>query len=707
MNLDDPQFYFNKQLSWLKFNIRVLEEANKNDEETPLLEKLKYIAITSTNLDEFFMVRVARIKDDIEAGYNEPDKSGYRPKELFKQVSDTIHSIYNNQYQYFEKTIKKLEKEKVYFRKYEELDSEQTAYANKYFNEIIMPVLTPVAIDLSHPFPLIANKTLNLGVLLERTNTESVFADFEEEKIFSVVEVPSNLQRFIKIPASNKKNVFIYLEDIIKNNLDQLFSGNKIIAADTFRITRNAEVLLDEENENLLSEMQRYVKRRRWGFAVRLEINANHNDYILNFLKEKLYISNTDIYQAPGPVNLGSFIKFASKLNNHDHLKFKKIIPQPNPIIYDSENIFELLKDKDIVLHHPFESFEPIVEIVKKAAADPKVLAIKQTLYRVSGNSPLIEHLTTAAENGKQVTVLVELKARFDEEKNIAWAKKLEEAGCHVIYGIKGLKVHVKALLIVRAEKEGIKRYVHMATGNYNDKTAELYTDMALMTSKESFASDIAALFNLLTGYSKPPEWKLISVAPLDLRDNFLKLIDGEINNAKNNLKAKIIAKMNSLVDSKIIKKLYEASQAGVEIELIVRGICCLVPGINGVSDNITVRSIIGQLLEHSRIFYFYNNNQPLVFLSSADWRPRNLDRRVEIAFPIEDKEKKTKIINILDTILKDSKKAHLLQKNGKYKKINNENSYDSQLELYKMTKARFQEEFLNKKFKVPQDYIF
>ncbi|MFW6001127.1 MAG: polyphosphate kinase 1, partial [Halanaerobium sp.] len=501
MNLDDPQFYFNKQLSWLKFNIRVLEEANKSDEETPLLEKLKYIAITSSNLDEFFMVRVARIKDDIEAGYNEPDKSGYRPKELFKQVSETIHSIFNKQYQYFEKTVKKLEKEKIYLKKYEDLNSEQTAYAKKYFNEVILPVLTPVAIDPSHPFPLIANKSLNLGVLLERTNIESVFENFEEEKIFSVVEVPSNLQRFIELPASNKKNVFVYLEDIIKNNLDQLFRGNKIIAADTFRITRNAEVLLDEENENLLSEMQRYVKRRRWGFAVRLEINLDNNDYILNFLKEKLYISNNDIYQAPGPVNLGSFMEFAPKLNNHDHLKFKKMIPQPNPVIYNSENIFDLLKEKDVILHHPFESFDPVVEIVKKSAVDPKVLAIKQTLYRVSGNSPLIEALTTAAENGKQVTVLVELKARFDEEKNIAWAKKLEEAGCHVIYGIKGLKVHAKALLIVRAEKEGIKRYVHMATGNYNDKTAELYTDMALMTSKDNFASDIAALFNLLTGY--------------------------------------------------------------------------------------------------------------------------------------------------------------------------------------------------------------
>jgi polyphosphate kinase len=705
MDLDQEKFYFNKQLSWLKFNLRVLEEADKTEEETPLLEKLKYLAITASNLDEFFMVRVARIKDDMEAGYNEQDKSGYRPRELFSEVSKTIHSIYDKQYTYFSKTIKKLENEKIFLKNYKDLNSKQRKYAKKYFKEIIFPVLTPVAIDPSHPFPLIANKSLNLGVLLERNRSDDVFSNIEEKKVFSVVEVPSNLQRFIEIPSSDNNNIFICLEEIIKANLNRLFSGNKVITADTFRITRNAEVLLDEESKNLLSEMKRYVKRRRWGFAVRLEINHDYNEYILNFLKEKLNISEADVYKVSGPINLGTFMSFASKLNNHDHLKFKKIIPQPNPLIYNADDVFELLKEKDIILHHPFESFDPVVEIVKKAAADPKVLTIKQTLYRVSGNSPLIEHLTRAAENGKQVTVLVELKARFDEEKNIAWAKKLEEAGCHVVYGIKGLKVHAKALLIVRAEKEGIKRYVHMSTGNYNDNTAELYTDMALMTSKDNFASDIAGLFNLLTGYSKPPEWKLISVAPLDLKEKFLKLIEAEIDNSKNGLKARIIAKMNALVDSDIIKKLYEASQAGVDIELIVRGICCLVPGIEGVSENIKVRSIIGKLLEHSRIFYFENNGQPLVFLSSADWRPRNLERRVEIAFSVEDN--KEKIIDVLKTVLKDSKKAHLLQKNGNYKKIDDGNNFESQTELHRLAKAAFQKEVLNKEFKVPQDYIF
>jgi polyphosphate kinase len=705
MDLDQEKFYFNKQLSWLKFNLRVLEEADKTEEETPLLEKLKYLAITASNLDEFFMVRVARIKDDMEAGYNEQDKSGYRPRELFSEVSKTIHSIYDKQYTYFSKTIKKLENEKIFLKNYKDLNSKQRKYAKKYFKEIIFPVLTPVAIDPSHPFPLIANKSLNLGVLLERNRSDDVFSNIEEKKVFSVVEVPSNLQRFIEIPSSDKNNIFICLEEIIKANLNRLFSGNKVITADTFRITRNAEVLLDEESKNLLSEMKRYVKRRRWGFAVRLEMNHDYNEYILNFLKEKLNLSEADVYKVSGPINLGTFMSFASKFNNHDHLKFKKIIPQPNPLIYNADDVFELLKEKDIILHHPFESFDPVVEIVKKAAADPKVLTIKQTLYRVSGNSPLIEHLTRAAENGKQVTVLVELKARFDEEKNIAWAKKLEEAGCHVVYGIKGLKVHAKALLIVRAEKEGIKRYVHMSTGNYNDNTAELYTDMALMTSKDNFASDIAGLFNLLTGYSKPPEWKLISVAPLDLKEKFLKLIEAEIDNSKNGLKARIIAKMNALVDSDIIKKLYEASQAGVDIELIVRGICCLVPGIEGVSENIKVRSIIGKLLEHSRIFYFENNGQPLVFLSSADWRPRNLERRVEIAFSVEDN--KEKIIDVLKTVLKDSKKAHLLQKNGDYKKIDDGNYFESQTELHRLAKAAFQKIVLNKEFKVPQDYIF
>ncbi|RCW46334.1 MULTISPECIES: polyphosphate kinase 1 [unclassified Halanaerobium] len=704
MNLDNSNFYLNKLISWLKFNIRVLEEANVP--ETPLLEKLKFLAITSTNLDEFFMVRVARLKYDIESGYNEMDKSGYLPRELFNKIADIVHDLYNNKYNYLQKTLKELESEKIYFKKYKNLNKKQKAHLDKYFDEIIFPVLTPVAIDTSHPFPLISNKSLNLGVMIEKDKEKSAFSHIEDQKIFSVVEVPANLKRFFKLTTPENDIIFVLLEDIIKNNIKKIFSGNKIIEVCTFRITRNAEVLLDEESENLLNEMERYIKRRRWGFAVRLEINSKCNDYMLNFLKDKLNLDDKDIYNVPEPVNIGSFMNFSDLLKNHEHLKFKKLIPQPHPILYNSKDLFKTLKEEDIILHHPFEQFDYVIDLVKNASRDPGVLAIKQTLYRISGNSPLIEHLIKAAENGKQVTVLVELKARFDEEKNIEWAKKLEEAGCHVIYGIKGLKVHVKALLIVRLENEGIKRYVHLSTGNYNDKTAKLYTDIGFMTSKESFASDVSALFNLLTGYSKPPHWKLISVAPLDLRENLLKLIDNEIKNAKNNLSSRIIAKMNALIDTEIIKKLYQASQAGVKIDLIVRGICCLRPGVKGLSDNIRVISIIGKLLEHSRIFYFSNNNDPYVFLSSADWRPRNFDRRVEIAFPVEKKEKKNKIINILCTILKDNKKAYLLKENGKYIKIKSENPFDSQLELYKLSKNIFQTEFLNNNFKLPQDYI-
>ena len=705
MNLNSTELYLNKQISWLNFNKRVLEEAA--DPETPLLERLNYTAITASNLDEFFMVRVARIKEQIESGYSQKDKSGCRPRELFNGVSKFIHQLYSSMYNYLEQIMEEMKKEDIVFKEYDELSIKQHDYIKRYFEEMILPVLTPVAIDPSHPFPLISNKSLNLGVLIEKSSDKSIFSNIEDEKIFSVVEVPSNLDRFIKIPASDSENHYILLEKVIKNNLQKLFSGYNITAADTFRITRNAEVLLDEESDNLLSEMQKYVKRRKWGFTVRLEVKKNINKYILKFLKENLKIDQKDIYQVSGLVNPGSFMGFKNNFLNKEELKFKKFIPQPNTKIYNSDDIFELLKKEDVILHHPFESFDPVLDLIEKAAADPNVLAIKQTLYRVSGDSPIIDHLTTAAENGKQVTVLVELKARFDEANNIAWAKKLEEAGCHVVYGIKGLKVHSKALLIVRSEKEGIKRYVHLSTGNYNDKTAELYTDVALMTSKESYASDISGLFNLLTGYSKPPQWRLISVAPLDLRENILDLIDGEINNVKAGLKGQITAKMNALVDQKLIKKLYEASAAGVQIELIVRGICCLRPGVEGVSSNIRVRSIVGKLLEHSRLFYFYNNNKPLVFISSADWRPRNLDRRVEIAFPIENEAQKNKIINILNTVLQDNKKAHFLQPNGEYRKISSDKKdFESQIELYKKAKQTFDEELLKNNLLIAKNYV-
>jgi len=705
MDLSDEKYFLNKQLSWLNFNKRVLEEAN--EKSTPLLEKLTYIAITSTNLDEFFMVRVARLKGKIESNYNEKDKSGYRPRELLSEVSKTIHKIYADQYEYFTNIINDLKKESIIFKDYKQLSKTQLNYIKRYFKEVILPVLTPVAIDPSHPFPLIANKSLNLGVLIERKEGKSLFSNIEDENIFSLVEVPANLNRFISLPSKNGENHFIYLEEVIKNNLHYLFSGYDIIAADTFRITRNAEVLLDEDSDNLLSEMQKYVKRRRWGFTVRLEVKNNMNEYLLNFLMNHLDIDERDIYKVNGPVNLGSFMSFKSKFEDKEDLKFKPLIPQPNMKIFDAENIFDLLKKEDVILHHPFESFDPVLDLIEKSASDPKVLAIKQTLYRVSGDSPIIEHLTTAAENGKQVTVLVELKARFDEANNIAWAKKLEEAGCHVVYGIKGLKVHSKALLIVRSESEGIRRYVHLSTGNYNDKTAKLYTDVGLITSKENYASDISGLFNLLTGYSKPPQWRLISVAPLDMRTKFIELIENEIKNVKSGLKGQITAKMNALVDRRIIEKLYEASMTGVQIDLIVRGICCLMPGHKEVSQNIRVRSIVGKLLEHSRLFYFYNNNDPIVYLSSADWRPRNLDRRVEIAFPIENKTQKRKIINILETVLQDNQKAHLLLPTGEYEKIENDkDDFESQLELYKQAKQKFEEEVLNNNIITPNKYV-
>jgi polyphosphate kinase len=686
MDYSDSKYYLNKQFGWLEFNNRVLEEAQ--DERTPLLERLKFLAITASNLDEFVMVTVARLKDQIESGYNKQDKVGLRPKELFKELSNRMHQMVKEQYGCLNYVLDTLEEEDINFVEYKDLTEDQKEFLDNYFHDNIHPVLTPMAIDQSRPFPLILNKSLNLAVRLTSSPESNTLSPNKDGKgLFSMVRVPSILPRIVEIPSDDKRN-FIFMEKVIKEYLDKLFFGYTIEAVGAFRITRNAEVSLDEEAQNLLVEMERYVKRRKWGFPVRLEIEQGIDCQLKDFLVQSLDLNRKDIYEVAGPIDLTTFMGF-SGLDGFDHLRYEPLLPQPAQDFYNKEeSIFDLIKEKDLLVHHPYESFDPVIKLVQEASEDSQVLAIKQTLYRVSGDSPIIEALAQAAENGKQVTVLVELKARFDEENNIEWAKKLEKSGCHVVYGLVGLKVHSKLLLIVRDEEEGIRRYVHMSTGNYNDKTAKLYTDTGMFTAKETFGSDVSAMFNLLTGYSSAPQWKKLAVAPLNLRDTFVKLIRNEVEQVKSGKEGHIIAKMNSLVDSGIIKELYKASSAGVKIDLIVRGMCCLKPGIEGVSDNIRVISIVGRLLEHSRIFYFSNGANPKIFMSSADWRPRNLDRRVEALFPVEDEDLKARIIKLLDITLRDNVKAREQQPDGSYKRVERDGvELESQLEFHRLAK--------------------
>ncbi|MDT8717224.1 RNA degradosome polyphosphate kinase [Clostridium sp. 19966] len=650
--------FINRELSWLQFNKRVLEEAQ--DSSNPLFERLKFAAIFSSNLDEFFMIRVGSLTDQIKADFTKPDPSGLTPIEQLNHISSRAHAMVNDQSNCYKHSLKPaLKKEGIVFAKPEELTDKQREFIDEYYLKNVYPVVTPMVVDKSRPFPLILNKSLNIGIILE--------AD-KGEHTFGTVQVPSVLDRFIKLPADCGQ-VFILLEDIIKLNLGTLFSEKNILECSCYRITRNADLSLDEEEaEDLLEAIELSLKQRKWGAAVRLEIEHGMEEELLNILKEELEVADNQIYEINTPMDLTFLMKFYS-IDDSTHLKYVPIASQINKNL-SGENIFDTIKEKDILLHHPYESFQPIVDMVTQAAWDPNVLAIKQTLYRVSGNSPIVKALVEAAENGKQVTVLVELKARFDEKNNIHWAKRLEESGCHVIYGLVGLKTHCKILLVVRKEEDGIKRYVHMGTGNYNDVTAKIYTDMGLFTCNPYIGSDVSSIFNMLSGHSRPSELYKLSLAPINLRERFLYLIEKETENALKGKKAAIFAKLNALVDKKIIEALYEASKAGVRINLIVRGICCLRPGVDGISDNITVKSIVGRFLEHSRIYCFHNDGDELIYLSSADWMNRNLDRRVELLFPIEDKEARKKVKDILNLALKDTVKARLLHKDGEYIKI-------------------------------------
>lgn len=663
IDFKDPAYYENRELSWIKFDQRVLSEAR--DKSIPLLERLKFVSITSSNLDEFFMVRVASLKDMVHAKYKKRDIAGMTATEQLSAINKQARELVNIQYSTFSRSLMPLlHKEGIYLLDaHEDLSEEQARFVDRYFMENVYPVLTPMAVDASRPFPLIRNKTLNIAALLTGKKTE-------DETVFATVQVPSVLPRLVQIPSEGETKSFILLEQIIERNIGILFSNYKVLCAYPYRIMRNADLTIDEdEASDLLKEIENKLKMRQWGEVIRLEIEEKVDKKLLKFLKTELKVSDEDIFQIAGPIDLTFLMKMYG-IDGYDHLRYKPYTPQQVPEITPGSDIFAAIRKGDIFLHHPYETFDPVVDFIRQASKDPDVLAIKQTLYRVSGNSPIISSLAQAAENGKQVSVLVELKARFDEEHNIVWAKKLEQAGCHVIYGLVGLKTHSKIALVVRREEDGIRRYVHLGTGNYNDSTAKLYTDCGIFTCKESIGEDATAVFNMLSGYSEPLAWNELLLAPYWLRDKFLRLIGRETKNARQGREARIVAKMNSLCDPGIIAALYEASASGVKIDLIVRGICCLRVGIPGASENISVRSIVGNFLEHSRIFYFYNDGNPEVFMGSADWMPRNLDRRVEIVFPVIEEELKEKALHILHVELEDNVKARVMQPDGTYEKL-------------------------------------
>ena len=664
LNYLDSKNYVNRELSWLEFDFRILNEAR--DKTIPLFERLKFLSITASNLDEFFMVRVASLKDMVHAKYKKTDIAGLRPEEQLELIGEKTHELVALQYSTYNRSLLPALKQQglQIVSEHEELTEKDGNFVDRFFHDNVYPVLTPMAVDSSRPFPLIRNKSLNIAALVQKKNG----ADGLE---FAMVQVPSGLPRIVELPAdgSGERRV-ILLEEIIERNMKELFLNYNIVSAHPFRIMRNADFTLDEEEaEDLLEEIQKQLKKRQWGEVIRLEVEEKVDKRLLKILKRELSVGNDDIYEINGRLDLTFLMKMYG-MSGFDELKTPSYTPQPIPAFMNDDDIFTNMRKGDILLHHPYQTFEPVVEFVRQAAKDPDVLAIKQTLYRVSGHSPIVAALAEAAERGKQVSVLVELKARFDEENNINWAKKLEKAGCHVIYGLVGLKTHCKITLVVRREEDGIRRYVHLGTGNYNDSTAKLYTDCGLMTCHPQIGEDATAVFNMLSGYSEPPTWNKLALAPLWLRSRCIRMIKREAEHARAGKPARIMAKMNSLCDKEVIANLYEASCAGVKIELVIRGICCLKAGIPGLSENITVHSIVGNFLEHARILYVENDGSPEVYMGSADWMPRNLDKRVEIMFPVEDPELKKLVIHILQVQLEDNVKAHVLQPDGTYEKI-------------------------------------
>ncbi|ETT48331.1 MULTISPECIES: polyphosphate kinase 1 [unclassified Paenibacillus] len=656
--------YLNRDLSWIEFNRRVLGEAQ--DPENPLIERAKFLAIVSSNLDEFISVRVAGIQDQIRAGYTKKDFTGYTPSGLYKRLSKRVTKIVADQYRTFKDISRSLHKEGIVFVDYEDLTPAQEQSIEEYYRDIIFPVLTPMAVDQSRPFPLVHSQFIYLAVVLTRKNSQ------EEEPYFAILQIPSNLPRCIPLPhrANSKKRQFVFIEDVIRHHIQTLFSGYDPVAVSEFRLTRNSDLTIDEEGaEDLLEEIEKELRKRRRGVPARLEVQKGIHPYALEQLQAEFELEDF-VFEIEGPLDLGFLRSFTSSLKGFSYLLYPPVEPMYPAEFDENEDFFEVLSQRDVLVYHPYESFDAMTDFIIQASEDEQVMAIKMTLYRVSGNSPLITALANAAESGKQVTVVVELKARFDEERNIAWARKLEQSGCHVVYGLVGLKTHAKVTLIVRQEGSELRRYVHVGTGNYNDSTAKAYTDLSLFTANHEIGLDASELFNQMTGYSANYNWNSFIVAPTNMSLSLQKLILREAEHAAAGRPARIIAKMNSLSNQEVIDYLYSAAQAGVSIDLIVRGVCCLRPGIEGLSERITVRSIVDRFLEHSRIYYFENGGDPEVYLSSADWMTRNLTRRIELMCPVKDSGIRDQIVKILELSLMDNIKSSFLQPNGYYERI-------------------------------------
>lgn len=660
-----PQYYNNRELSWLDFNYRVLQESY--DKNNPLLEKLNFISIFSSNLDEFFMVRVAGLKDQVKMGYDKPEnKAQMTPQEQLDAIKIKNTDYVNTQYQRYNELIKELANYDIEMVKPEDLSDALIEKLEKEFKLSVLPTLTPLCIDAYHPFPKLNNKILN------------IFVDIDTEDAINsaIVQIPSLIPRFLTLNEGTKQYV-VMVEDVITYFINYLFTGYEVLNTFTFRITRNADLTIHEDGaEDLLIEIERFLKERKSGSAVRLELDCRTSEKEnVEWLIDQLEIEDNDIYYLDGPLDLTFLFGLVDHLSHKlKYLTYEKYTPQP-PRSLGNKNIYQLSLERDIFFHHPYESFEPIVDFIRQAADDPNTIAIKQTLYRVSKDSPIINSLKEAAENGKQVTVLVELKARFDEENNVHWARMLEDAGCHVIYGMTHLKTHSKIALVVKRINNKLTSFVHLGTGNYNDKTAKLYTDMGIITTNKDIAEDAINFFNYLSGYSTKPEYNKLIVAPYDIRDVFIDRIDKEIRSHLQHGNGKIMMKMNSLTDKTIIEKLFEASQAGVKIQLIIRGICCLKPGIPGISENIEVVSIVGRLLEHSRIYYFHNNSEAHIYLSSADVMTRNMIKRVEILFPVEDKSIGQRLVNYMNLQLSDNQKGRYQDAQGLYHYVENNSS--------------------------------
>jgi polyphosphate kinase len=660
-----PDHYLNRELSWLEFNARVLEEAA--DKTNPLLERLKFAAIFSSNLDEFFEVRVAGLQQQLYAGIEPQDygADGLDPAEQLALIEARVHSLVAEQHRLLDTEIMPgLAAAGIQRVALDTLDVAERDYLDKLFAREIYPVLTPLAIDPGHPFPHVHNKSLNIVLLVE--NAES------GQQLYGVVQVPALLDRVVALPGSDPERLrFVLLEEIIAAHLGDLFGGFKVLAHTVFRVTRNTDLAINEDDaEDLLQTIEETLRQRILGDAVRLEILSSGDPRFAQMLMGALDVRESDMYRVNGPVDLTALMAL-HRGEGFRSLRDEPLVPRPAPAFATGDNPFDVIRAEDVLVHHPYESFGAVVDFIDRAADDPQVLAIKQTLYRTSGGSPIISALARAAQNGKQVTALVELKARYDEENNIVWARELEQAGVHVVYGIVGLKTHCKAALVVRRERSGLRRYVHLSTGNYNPTTARIYTDIGLFTADPGFGEDVSEMFNLLTGYSQTRRWRKLVVAPVELRERVIALIDRERRNAEAGQPGRIIVKMNALVEVSVIDALYRASQAGVEIDLVIRGICSLRAGLPGVSERIRVVSTVDRFLEHSRVFYFSNAGNPEVFLASADWMPRNFFRRIEVMFPVEAAALKARIVDrILPTILGDNVKARLQNPDGSYRRL-------------------------------------